>query len=256
MGSLDGRVAVVTGAARGIGAAEAVRLARDGAQVAVLDISEESTAETVQRVRDAGATAIGLGCDVSQAEQVREAMARVVEQFGRLDVLVNNAGVLRDNLLFKMSDEDWRTVLDVHLTGSFLCAREAQQYMVAQRYGKIVMTSSVSALGNRGQVNYSAVKAGLQGMVRTMALELGPFNVNVNAVAPGWIVTDMLHQTAERLGTSLEALQEDLAPRIALRRMGQPDDVANVVAFLVSDEASYISGETIYVAGGPTGTIL
>ncbi len=256
MTRLSGRVAVVTGGARGIGAAEALRLAEDGATLAILDVSEERTYETVERVRNAGARAMGIGCNVANPGQVTEAMARVVAEFGRLDILVNNAGVLRDNLLFKMSDDDWDTVIDIHLKGSFLCSRAAQQYMVAQRSGRIVMTSSISALGNRGQTNYAAAKAGLQGMARTLAIELGPFNITVNAVAPGWIVTDMLRQSAERVGASLEALQEELSKHIPLRRLGRPEDIANVVAFLVSDDASYISGETIYVAGGPAGTLL
>ncbi|HZS91616.1 MAG TPA: beta-ketoacyl-ACP reductase [Chloroflexota bacterium] len=255
MGKLDGRVAVVTGAARGIGAAEAIRLAQDGATVAVFDVAEDGTGQTVRRIRELGAEAIGLACDVTSTEQVKEAMARVVERFGHLDILVNNAGVLRDNLLFRMTDDDWDTVLDIHLKGSFICSRQAQVYMVKQRYGKIVMTSSIGALGNRGQANYSAAKAGLQGMARTLALELGPFNITVNAVAPGWIVTDMLRQMAARLEKPADELEHEIAQGIPLRRLGQPEDIANVVAFLVSDEASYINGQTIYVSGGPAGLL-
>jgi 3-oxoacyl-[acyl-carrier protein] reductase len=163
--------------------------------------------------------------------------------------------VLRDNLLFRMTDDDWDTVLDIHLKGSFICSRQAQVYMVKQRYGKIVMTSSIGALGNRGQANYSAAKAGLQGMARTLALELGPFNITVNAVAPGWIVTDMLRQMAARLDKSADELEHEISQGIPLRRLGQPEDIANVVAFLVSDEAGYINGQTIYVAGGPAGNL-
>jgi 3-oxoacyl-[acyl-carrier protein] reductase len=255
MGRLRDRVALITGAGRGIGAAEAVKMAQEGALVAVLDIADERCEETVHRIHTNGGTAIAVECDVSKVDQVKRAIAHVVEHFGRLDILVNNAGVIRDNLLFRMSDEDWRMVIDIHLTGSFLCSREAQKYMVQQRYGKIVMTSSIGALGNRGQSNYSAAKAGLQGLTRTMAIELGPYNINVNAVAPGWIETDMLAQTAERMNTTIDLLREQFAKEIPLRRMGLPDDVANVVAFLVSDEASYISGETIYVAGGPAGLV-
>jgi len=255
VGKLDGRVAVVTGAARGIGAAEAIRLAQDGATVAVFDVAEDGTGQTVRRIRELGAEAIGLACDVTSTEQVKEAMARVVERFGHLDILVNNAGVLRDNLLFRMTDDDWDTVLDIHLKGSFICSRQAQVYMVKQRYGKIVMTSSIGALGNRGQANYSAAKAGLQGMARTLALELGPFNITVNAVAPGWIVTDMLRQMAARLEKPADELEHEIAQGIPLRRLGQPEDIANVVAFLVSDEASYINGQTIYVSGGPAGLL-
>jgi 3-oxoacyl-[acyl-carrier protein] reductase len=253
--TLHERVALVTGAGRGIGAAEAVRLAQAGAKVAVLDLSEDHCWDTVQRVQDVGADAIAVGCDVARPDQVTRAITQVVEHFGRLDILVNNAGILRDNLLFRMSDDEWDAVIATHLKGSFLCAREAQKYMVKQRYGKIVMTSSISALGNRGQANYAAAKAGLQGLTRTMAIELGPFNINVNAVAPGWIETDMLIQAAQGLGTSMDVLREQLAKEIPLRRLGQPQDIANVVAFLVSDEASYINGETIYVAGGPAGVL-
>ena len=255
MVTLQERVALVTGAGRGIGAAEAVRLAQAGARVAVLDLSEDHCWETVQRVHDAGGEALALACDVAQPEQVKNAITQVVEHFGRLDILVNNAGILRDNLLFRMSDDEWDAVIAIHLKGSFLCSREAQKYMVKQRYGKIVLTSSISALGNRGQVNYAAAKAGLQGLTRTMAIELGPFNINVNAVAPGWIETEMLVQAAKGLGTSMDVLREQFAKDIPLRRLGRPEDIANVVAFLVSDEASYINGETIYVAGGPVGVL-
>ena len=256
MERLRDRVAVVTGAARGIGAAEAVRFAQEGARVAILDISSDHLDETLWRVKNVGGEALPLVCDVTNSARVQEAMAHVVDHYGRLDILVNNAGVLRDNLLFRMTDDDWDTVLDVHLKGSFLCSRAAQVYMVKQRFGKIVMTSSITALGNRGQTNYTAAKAGLQGMARTMAIELGPFNINVNVVAPGWIETDMLRKMADRLETSIEVLESDLSKNIALRRVGKPEDVANAVTFLVSEEASYISGQTIYVAGGPVGIVM
>ena len=256
MGRLDGRVAVVTGAGRGIGAAEAVRLAQDGANVAVLDLTEEAGRETVEAIEATGSQALAVGADVSNAKEVTAAFERVVDHFGRIDILVNNAGVLRDNLLFKMSEDDWDTVLDVHLKGSFLCSREAQKYMVEQEYGKIVMTSSIVALGNKGQVNYSAAKAGLQAMARTLALELGRYNINVNAIAPGWIETEMTKEAAERVGMTMEEMKERFARNIPLRRFGRVEDVANVVAFLVSDEASYISGETIYVAGGPASSVI
>jgi len=256
MGRLSGRVAVVTGAARGIGAAEAIRLAQDGASVAVLDLSAEACGETVEAVEATGAEALALACDVSDAGQVEGALEEVVGRFGRLDILVNNAGIIRDNLSFKMSEEDWDLVLDVHLKGSFLCSRAAQKYMVEQNYGKIVNTSSVVALGNRGQANYSSAKAGLQALTRTLALELGRFNINVNAVAPGWIETEMTKEAAERVGMTIEEMKEKFAKTIPLRRFGRVDDIANVVAFLVSDEASYISGETIYVAGGPASAVV
>lgn len=256
MGTLSNRVAVVTGAGRGIGAAEAVRLGRDGANVAMLDLKEESCRETVARIREGGSEAEAFACDVSQADQVKETFSQVHKRFGCLDILVNNAGVLRDNLFFKMTEDNWDTVIDIHLKGSFLCTKEAQRFMVEQRYGKIVFTSSISALGNRGQTNYAAAKAGLQGMARTLAIELGPFNINVNVVAPGWIETDMLRETAARTGTTLEALSEQFSKSIPLRRMGKPEDIANVVAFLVSDDSSYITGETIYVSGGPAGILM
>jgi 3-oxoacyl-[acyl-carrier protein] reductase len=247
---ITGRVAIVTGAGRGIGSATAKRLAQDGAKVGVIDLKEEFCQETVQAIQAAGGEAIALGCNVANSEEVENAVSKVASHFGRLDILVNNAGVLRDNLLFKMSDDDWDTVMNVHLKGSFVCSRAAQKYMVQQKYGKIINTSSTSALGNRGQANYSAAKAGLQGFTKTLAIELGPFNINVNAVAPGFIVTDMTKETALRVGADFEENQKLAAQRIPLRRVGQPEDIANVIAFLASEEASYVSGQIIYVNGG------
>ncbi len=231
-------------------------MAQEGAKVAVLDLSAEAGQDTVMAVRDVGQEAIAIACDVSSAKQVGAAFEEVANHFGRIDILVNNAGLLRDNLLFKMSEDDWDKVLDVHLKGSFLCTQAVQQYMVEQEYGRIIMTSSIVALGNKGQVNYSAAKAGLQAMARTLALELGRFNVTVNAVAPGWIETEMTKEAAERVGITMEDMKERFAKNIPLRRFGRPEDVANVVAFLCSDEASYISGETIYVAGGPSSSVI
>jgi 3-oxoacyl-[acyl-carrier protein] reductase len=256
VGKLDGRVAVVTGAGRGIGAAEAIKLAQEGANVAVLDLSAEAGQDTVMAVKDAGREALAVACDVSSAKQVGAAFEEVHNHFGRIDILINNAGLLRDNLLFKMSEDDWDKVLDVHLKGSFLCSQVVQKYMVEQEYGKIIMTSSIVALGNKGQLNYSAAKAGLQAMARTLALELGRFNINVNAVAPGWIETEMTKEAAERVGITMEDMKERFAKNIPLRRFGRVEDVANVVAFLCSDEASYISGETIYVSGGPSSSVI
>ena len=256
MGRLDGRVAVVTGAGRGIGAAEAIKMAQEGANVAVLDLSAEAGQDTVEAVQETGQKAIAVACDVSSSKQVGAAFQEVANHFGRIDILVNNAGLLRDNLLFKMTEDDWDKVLDVHLKGSFLCSQAVQQYMVEQEYGRIVMTSSIVALGNKGQVNYSAAKAGLQAMARTLALELGRFNVTVNAVAPGWIETEMTKEAAERVGITMEDMKERFAKNIPLKRFGKPEDVANVVAFLASEEASYISGETIYVAGGPSSSVI
>ena len=245
------KVAIVTGSARGIGAATARRLAADGMAVAVLDLDEAACAGTVKEIEDAGGRALAVGADVSQTEQVLAAVERVAAELGGPAVLVNNAGVLRDNLLFKMSDSDWDTVLGVHLRGAFLMTRAAQKYMVEQRYGRIVNLSSSSALGNRGQVNYSAAKAGMQGLTKTLAIELGPFGITANAVAPGFIVTDMTAATAARIGVPFEAFQQNRAELIPVRRVGQPEDVANTISFLASEGASFVSGQVIYVAGGP-----
>jgi len=251
MNRLTDRVALVTGAGRGIGAATARRLAADGAAVAVADLTEGDTEETSTAISDSGGTAIGVGCDVTVADQVEAAVERVVAELGRIDILVSNAGVIRDNLLFKMSEDDWDTVIAVHLRGAFLCSRAAQRHMVAQRYGKIVNLSSISALGNRGQANYSAAKAGIQGLTRTLAIELGPFDINVNAVAPGFIATAMTDATARRMGVEPEQFREAVAAMVPLRRIGLPTDIAGVVSFLVSEDASYITGQTLYVDGGP-----
>jgi 3-oxoacyl-[acyl-carrier protein] reductase len=245
------RVAVVTGAARGIGAATARRFAAEGAAVAVLDLDETTAAATASGLGGAGgAQALGIGCDVADADSVRAAVQRVVDELGKVDVLVNNAGVTRDNLLFKMSEDDWDTVMSVHLRGSFLMSREVQRHMVPARYGKILNLSSVSALGNRGQANYSAAKMGLQGFTRTLALELGPFGINVNAVAPGFIVTDMTDETARRLGLTPEDFRAAAAERAPLHRVGAPEDIAAAAGFLCSDEAAFITGQTLYVDGG------
>ena len=253
MGRLDNRVAFVTGAGRGIGAATAIRLAEEGARVVLADIDTESSKQVAAELERLDSQALVVSCNVADKESVEAAVQQGVDRFGRLDILVNNAGVLRDNLLFKMSDDDWETVINVHLRGAFLCSRAAQAHMVKQRYGRIISLSSTSALGNRGQANYSTAKAGLQGLARTLAIELGQFNINVNAVAPGFIETRMTQQTAERVGIDWEQFKKDAASRTPVRRTGKPEDVANVIAFLVSDESSFVSGQIIYVAGGPRG---
>ena len=244
-------IAIVTGSARGIGAATARRLAADGMAVAVLDLEEAACAGTVKEITDAGGRALAVGADVSNGDQVATAVERVAEELGEPTVLVNNAGVIRDNLLFKMTDDDWDTVMGVHLRGAFFVTRAVQKYMVDQRFGRIVNLSSSSALGNRGQVNYSAAKAGIQGFTKTLAIELGPFGITANAVAPGFIVTDMTAATAARVGMSFEDYQKAAAERIPVRRVGQAADVANTISFLVSEGASFVSGQVIYVAGGP-----
>ena len=244
----DGKVALITGGGRGIGAATAELFAREGASVAVCDMDIEPAQEVAGPLGD---RAVAVACDVTKRDQVEAAVQRAVEAFGRLDILVACAGITRDNLIHKMSDDDWMGVINTHLTGTFLSAQAAQKAMVPQRYGKMVFLSSTSAQGNRGQTNYSTAKAGLQGMARTLAIELGPFGINVNAVAPGFIETRMTEATARRMGIDWEDFKKGAAERTPVRRVGQPIDIANTVAFLCSDESSFISGQTIYVRGGP-----
>jgi 3-oxoacyl-[acyl-carrier protein] reductase len=244
----EGRTAIVTGGARGIGEATAQRLAAEGARVAVVD-RDADVAEAV--AKGIGENAMALACDVANGAEVDATVAAVVDRFGGVDILVCCAGITRDNLLFRMTDEDWSSVVATHLTGSFLFARAAQAEMTKARYGKIVFLSSTSAMGNRGQTNYSAVKAGLQGMARTLAIELGPFGINVNAVAPGFVETRMTAGVAERLGVSFEDFKKAALERIPRRILGQPSHIASIIAFLCSDDAVYVSGETIYASGGP-----
>ncbi len=242
----QGKTALVTGGARGIGAATAARFAAEGATVVVADFDEAAAVETAATF---GGHAVR--CDVTDKADVEAAVAAAVAAGGALDILVTCAGIIRDNMLFKLSDDEWDAVIDTHLKGSFFAARAAQKHMVEQKSGKIVLISSTSALGNRGQTNYSTAKAGLQGMTKTLAIELGPFNVNVNCVAPGFIATAMTRQTAERMGVPFEQFMEAVAAQTPLRRVGQPEDVAGTIAYLCSDDASYVSGQVIYVAGGP-----
>lgn len=246
------RVAVVSGAARGIGAAIAKRLAADGLAVGVLDLDAAHCADTVQAITGAGGKAVALGADVSNEESVAAAVEQLAGSLGAPTVVVNNAGILRDNLLFKMTVDDWDAVLGVHLRGAFLLTRAVQKYMVEAGWGRVVNLSSTSALGNRGQANYSAAKAGMQGFTKTLAIELGKFGVTANAIAPGFIATDMTAATASRVGVDFEDFQKAAASQIPVQRVGNPDDIAHTASFLVSEGAGFVSGQVIYVAGGPT----
>ncbi len=249
----DQRVAIVTGAARGIGAAVAARLARDGLAVAVLDLEEDACRDTVNQIQAQGGRAAAARVDVSDEVSVAAALDQVVSRLGTPTVLVNNAGILRDNLLFKMSADDWDAVMQVHLRGSFLMSRATQTHMTQVGWGRIVNLSSTSALGNRGQANYAAAKAGLQGFTKTLAIELGRFGITVNAIAPGFIVTDMTRATAERVGVDFEEFQAARAAETPVPRVGTPDDIAHAASFFVSEGASFVTGQVLYVAGGPRG---
>jgi 3-oxoacyl-[acyl-carrier protein] reductase len=245
------RVAIVTGAARGIGAATALKLAQDGFAVAVLDLNEADAKGTVEEIEAAGGRALAVGADVSDSDQVQAAVDRVAAELGAPTVLINNAGVTRDNMLFKMTETDWDVVMNVHLRGAFLMTRAVQKYMIEAKWGRVVSLSSVSALGNRGQANYSTAKAGLQGFTKTLAIELGKFGVTANAVAPGFIVTDMTAATAARVGMDFDDFQAAAATQIPVQRVGNPDDIANSIAFFTGEAAGFVSGQVLYVAGGP-----
>ena len=246
-----GRVAVVTGAARGIGAATARALAADGLAVGVLDLDGAGAKATADAIVAAGGRAAGVAVDVADADAVSDAVDRVVAELGAPTVLVNNAGVTRDNLLFKLTEADWDAVMGVHLRGTFLVTRAVQKHMVAAGWGRVVNLSSTSALGNRGQANYSTAKAGLQGFTRTVAIELGRYGVTVNAIGPGFIDTEMTRATAARLGVPFDEFAAQAAKDIPVGRVGRPEDVADLVSFLVSDRAGFLSGQVVYVAGGP-----
>ncbi len=245
------RTAIVTGAAQGIGAATAQRLAADGLQVAVLDLDADRAQPVVDAITAAGGTALAVGADVSDPASVDAAVAKIAEELGAPTVVVNNAGIIRDNLLFKMTVEDWDSVMAVHLRGAFNTVKAAQKYMTEAKFGRIVNLSSTSAQGNRGQANYSAAKAGLQGYTKTLAIELGKYGVTANAVAPGFIQTDMTAATAERIGVPFDDFIKFSAEQIPVQRVGQPDDIAHTASFLVSEGAGFVSGQVIYVAGGP-----
>ena len=245
------RTAIVTGAAQGIGAATAQRLAADGLQVAVLDLDADRAQPVVDAITAAGGTALAVGADVSDPASVDAAVTKIADELGAPTVVVNNAGIIRDNLLFKMTVEDWDSVMAVHLRGAFNTVKAAQKYMTEAKFGRIVNLSSTSAQGNRGQANYSAAKAGLQGYTKTLAIELGKYGVTANAVAPGFIQTDMTAATAERIGVPFDDFIKFSAEQIPVARVGQPEDIAHTVSFLVSEGAGFVSGQVLYVAGGP-----
>lgn len=246
-----GRSAIVTGSARGIGAAIARRLSHDGLAVAILDLEESACIAVRDEIINSGGRAIAVGVDVADEVAVERAVSRVATEIGGPSVLVNNAGITRDNLLFRMTTSDWDSVMNVHLRGSFLMSRASQKYMTESGWGRIVNLSSTSALGNRGQANYSAAKAGLQGFTKTLAIELGKYGVTVNAIAPGFIETDMTADTAKRMGIDFEDFKKGAAKQIPVGRVGQPEDIAAVVSFFAGDDSSFVSGQVIYVAGGP-----
>ncbi|GAA1873311.1 MULTISPECIES: 3-oxoacyl-ACP reductase FabG [Pseudonocardia] len=245
------RTAVVTGGARGIGAATAIRLAADGHKVAVLDLEESAAKATVEAIESAGGTAAAFGANVADEQAVAAAVDAVTERLGAPTVLINNAGITKDNLLFKMTVDDWDAVMGVHLRGAFLMTRAVQKHMVDAAWGRVVNLSSTSALGNRGQANYSAAKAGMQGFTKTLAIELGKFGVTANCIAPGFIASEMTKATAERIGVDWEEFKAARAKEIPVQRPGAPEDIAQTVSFFVDERSSFVSGQVIYVAGGP-----
>ena len=245
------RVAIVTGAARGIGAGIAKRMAADGHAVAVFDLDESACADTVAAIEADGGKALAVGVDVSNAEQVAAGVAKVVETLGAPTILVNNAGITRDRMIFKMSEADWDAVLGVHLKGAFLMTRECQKYMTEAKFGRIVNLSSVSAQGNRGQANYSAAKAGMQGFTKTMAIELGKFGVVTNCIAPGFVETEMTRGMAESMGMEFDDLVNMYIKNIPVARVGKPADIAALTSFLTGEECGYVNGQIIYASGGP-----
>lgn len=244
------RVAIVTGAARGIGASIALRLAADGMSVGVVDLDEQGSERTAKEIVELGGRAIAIGADVADEKAVNEAVALTAAELGRPSVLVNSAGIIRDNLIFRMSTADWDAVMDVHLRGAFLMTRAAQTHMTQAKWGRIVNISSTSALGNRGQANYAAAKAGLIGFTKTLALELGRFGVTANAIAPGFVETDMTVASAARQGLDYDEWKLAAASEIPAGRIGKPEDIAAVASFLCREEAGYVSGQVIYVNGG------
>ena len=241
---LKGKVALVTGAAQGIGKAVALLLAQSGADVVVSDINLEKAEETAREIESTGVRAMAVKVDVANLGDVERTVAAILEEFGRIDILVNNAGITRDKLILRMSEEDWDLVLDVNLKGTFNCTKAVVKHMAKQRSGKIVSIASVvGEMGNAGQVNYSASKAGVIGLTKTLAREFAQRGINVNAIAPGYIETPMTEVLPEKV-------KEELKRLIPMERLGKPEDVAQAVLFLVSDESNYITGHVLKVNGG------
>lgn len=247
------KIAIVTGAARGIGAAIATRLAADGHDLALFDLDAEACRQTAEAVEQSGRRCISLAVDVSSEEAVQRGVARTTEELGLPNVLVNNAGLLRDRTLLKMTLDDWEIVQNVNLRSVFLLAREVAPHMRKQGWGRIINLSSIAALGALGESNYSAAKAGVQGLTKTMAIELGRFGITANAVAPGFVVTDMTREVAARLKMSFEELVAEMLKTICVERVGEPDDIANAVAFFADERSSFVTGQVLYVAGAPRG---
>ena len=250
-GRFKGRTAFITGGSRGIGKEIVKQFAEEGANVAVIDVNEQAVNELETELKEKGFPVYTKIGSVTECDQIEQGMKEAYEKFGSLDILINNAGVLKDNLLFKMTDDDWLTVMDVHLKGAFYACRAVQKYMVEHQYGRIINISSTSALGNRGQANYATAKAGIQGLTKTLAIELGKFGITANAVAPGFIETAMTKATANRIGIPFEELAKANIKQIPVGRIGKPEDIAHAVAFFADERSSFINGQVLYVAGGP-----
>ena len=243
--NLEGRVAIVTGSGRGIGRAAAQALAEEGAHAIVTDIDAEAVARTAGELRARGLSVLGVPADVCDAAAVERLVESTLSAFGKVDILVNNAGFTRDNYLTRMPESDWDAVVDTILKGAYLCTRAVLPSMIAQRWGRVINISSRAHLGNPGQTHYSAAKAGLIGFTRALALEQGKFHITANAIAPGFIETELV-----RALPSYEKLRETALARNPIPRLGAPADIADAILFLASDRAGFITGETLHVTGG------
>lgn len=247
------RIAVVTGGARGIGARIALRLAEDGHDIAVIDLDAAACAETVRAVKKIGCRAVAVGANVADEAAVKLAIAEIVDALGPPTIAVNNAGILRDRTIGKMSIDDWDSVINVNLRGTFLVSREVQSHMRSAGWGRIVNLSSTAALGNLGESNYAAAKAGVQGLTKTLAIELGRYGITANAVAPGFVETAMTAEVAARVGISFDEMKEQAVGETVVGRVGQPDDIANAVSFFADERSGFVTGQILYVAGAPRG---